>query len=55
MVCGFEVPYKMGLSAGNCREDENTFLYPCGGKKSISTRCFLKAGPIQNACTVEFI
>ena len=31
MVCGLEVPYKMGLSAGNCREGENTFLYPCGG------------------------
>jgi hypothetical protein len=25
------------------------------GKKSISTRCFLKAGPIPSACTVQFI
>ena len=52
---GLEILYKMSLSAGNCREDENTFLCPCGGKKSISSGCFLKAGPIRNACTVEFI
>ena len=25
------------------------------GKKSISTRCFLKAGPILTACAVVFI
>jgi len=25
------------------------------GKNSISTRCFLKAGPIPIACKVEFI
>jgi hypothetical protein len=29
VVCRLEVLNKMCLSAWNCREDENTFLYPC--------------------------
>ena len=32
-MVGWEGLYKMGLSASNFREDENTFVYPCGGEK----------------------
>jgi len=46
--------YKMGGFSSNCREDDNIFLYPCR-KTSLSAGCFLKAGPIPSACTVEFI
>jgi hypothetical protein len=35
VVGGWDGPYKMGLSASNCREDENTFLYPCREKIHI--------------------
>jgi len=45
---------KKGKSASNCRETENVFLSP-SRKKSVSARCFLKAGLISRACTVEFI
>ena len=43
-----------GLSAWNCRRDENTFLYPFR-EKSVSAECFLKAVPIPSPCTVEII
>ena len=45
---------KKGRTASNFREDENMFLAPCM-KKSLSARCFLKAGLIEVLVRVEFI
>jgi hypothetical protein len=38
---------RIGRCVSIYREVENMFLFPCM-KKSLSTRCFLKAGPFFN-------
>jgi len=42
MVRELGVLYKMGLSAGNFRENKNMFLYTCEGKKINIHRMFPK-------------
>jgi hypothetical protein len=44
----------MGLSASYCRGSENIFLNPRRKKLHIH-QIFTKAGPVPNACAVEFI
>jgi hypothetical protein len=53
-VWRWESLYPKGLSAWDCRNNENPFLYPCR-KQSIFTEYFLIVGPIPSPCTVELI